>query len=257
MNTEILLIEIGALIGYLIVTWLVSVKLRDVSIIDIAWGPGFGVVALVHFVTGEVHWRAWLVFGLTIIWGGRLAFHIWSRHRGKPEDSRYRKWREEGGQNWWWTSFFRVFLLQGVLLWVIARPLAVSMQTAPEFWTLWDTIGIVIWTIGFIIEMTADGQLAKYLKLQQRESFLRTGLWKYSRHPNYFGEALLWWGFGAFGVAAGYDWILISPVMITLLLRFFSGVPLLERSMRTKPGYNEYSQRTNAFIPWIPKKVSQ
>lgn len=254
MTQSILSIEVGALVTYLFIVWMLSVKLRDVSIIDIAWGPGFSVVAIVHFINGTMHWRGWLVLILTIIWSIRLAWHIWSRHRGKAEDARYQKWRSEGGDGWWWQSFFRVFLLQGVILWVIARPIVIAIQSTPNGWMTWDTAGVVIWLVGFLTETISDHQLTRFLRMKERPSFLTTGLWKYSRHPNYFGEAMLWWGFGLLGVAAGSAWSLISPVVITLLLRFFSGVPLLERTMIAKPGYEAYARRTNAFIPWFVGK---
>lgn len=245
---EILLIGV-----YFTIVWGLSVRKNDVSIVDIAWGPGFLLIALFTYFTHPPTLRGTIVLVLTAIWSIRLATHIYLRHRGKPEDARYRKWREEAGPSWWWQSYFRVFMLQGFILWLVARPLVVSIHSDGLVWQIWDTLAVLLWTIGFLFEVIGDFQLSQFLKRTPREPFLKTGLWRYTRHPNYFGEALLWWGFGLFAVSVGNYWALFSPLIMTVLLRFFSGVPLLEQSMSKKEGYPEYAKKTNAFIPWFPK----
>ncbi|MCX7836322.1 MAG: DUF1295 domain-containing protein [bacterium] len=256
MMPSIVYLEIAIVVVYFTWIWFLSVFKKDVSIVDIAWGIGFLLLALLHFLLQPPTLRGTVVLLLTSIWAVRLSGHIYLRHRGKPEDARYRKWREEGGSSWWWQSYFRVFLLQAAILWIVARPLAVSISAASTAWQLWDSLAVLLWAIGFGFELIGDCQLVRFLKQPDRPPFLRTGLWRYTRHPNYFGEAVLWWGFGLFAVSVGEVWALVSPILITVLLRFFSGVPLLETSMMKKEGYADYCKTTNAFFPWFPKHRS-
>lgn len=241
-------------------TWLVSLPLRNASIADIVWGPGFVVVAWVAWVVGtgggqrggEVRL---LIPLLTTVWGIRLAFHIARRNRGKGEDPRYAKWRSEGGPLWPLRSLFTVFLLQGAILWVVSLPLQAGALADPS--TGWAVAGVLLFLAGFLLEAVADRQLARFkADPANRGRVLDTGVWRYSRHPNYFGDAVVWWGLWALGGAGtGAWWTVVGPILMTLLLRFVSGVALLERSLaESRPGYREYMRRTSPFIPWPPRQ---
>lgn len=240
------------------ILWLVSLLLKNASIVDIFWGLGFIIIAWATFALAPQGYlpRKQIIAALITIWALRLALHIGVRNWGKPEDFRYAKWRQENGPRWWWLSFFQVFLLQGVLMWIISAPL-VAAQTSgfPAILTPLDIIGVLIWTVGFLFESIGDLQLVRFkAKAGNRGKLLTTGVWKYTRHPNYFGEAVLWWGYYVIALAAGAAWTIFSPILMTYLLTKVSGVAMLERSMKQKPGYEEYRQRTSVFVPWFPKK---
>ena len=241
--------------------WVVSLALRNSSIVDIFWGAGFVLTAWVVFLLtpdGAVA-RKWLISLLVTIWGLRLTLHILVRNWGKPEDFRYAAWRKEHGARWWWWSFLQVFLLQGALMWIIVTPIvATHIGAGSARLTIFDGIGIVIWGIGFFFEAVGDWQLTRFkADPANKGKLLTTGVWRYTRHPNYFGDAAQWWGFYFIAVAAGAAWTVFSPILMTLLLVRVSGVALLEKSMAsTKPGYKEYMESTSAFVPWLPKKRS-
>ncbi len=255
---NLFLIAGAIILNLMTILWLLSLALKNSSIVDIYWGIGFIVVAWLAFALAPQGYlpRKQLMAVLVTLWGLRLAFHIGMRNWGKPEDLRYAKWREENGASWWWKSFFQVFLLQGVLMWIISTPLiAAETSGFPAILTPLDAIGILLWSVGFLFESIGDTQLARFKADKSNHGkLLTTGLWRYSRHPNYFGEAVLWWGFYVIALAAGYWWTIFSPILMTFLLMKVSGVAMLERTMKLKPGYEEYMQKTNAFIPWFPKK---
>ncbi len=182
---------------YMITLWLVSLALRNSSIVDIFWGLGFVVAAWAyHALAVQVTARAWLLLAMVTMWGLRLSFYILWRNWGKPEDFRYAKWRGESGGRWWWKSLFQVFLLQGLLLWIISAPLlAAQLGPAADRLTWLDGIALGVWLIGFIFESAGDFQLARFrADPTTRGTVLRTGVWRYTRHPNYFGDATQWWG---------------------------------------------------------------
>lgn len=238
--------------------WARSLRIRDASIMDIAWGPGFLVAVLsAVVVVGNLTDRAvWIVL-LTAIWGFRLAVHIWIRSRGREEDARYAAWRRQAGAAWWWRSWFKVFVLQGVILCVVALPLVVQAVSAgPAFGTVWDSVGLLLWGTGLAIETVADWQLFRFRRTRTSpDEVLDRGLWRYSRHPNYFGETVLWWGFGLMALSVPGGWItLAGPALITWLILRVSGVAMLERfQTRDKPAYADYVRRTSAFLPWKPR----
>lgn len=239
------------------VLWAVSVKRRDASIIDIFWGPGFVLAALVAWLRGGKPggWHL-LLLGMVAVWGLRLAFHIFSRARGKGEDRRYAAMRERHGARFWWLSLFTIFLLQATLVALLAAPL-VLVQLRPILHPAWCLAGFALWLVGFLFEAVADAQLVAFQKdPESRGRVLDSGLWHYSRHPNYFGETVLWWGFGAFALAvAGGAWTLYAPLVVTLLLLRVSGVPMLEAGMEERrPGYRDYILRTPSFVPWFPRR---
>lgn len=247
----------GVLFLFITVLWLFSLLLKNSSIIDIFWGVGFIIIAWLAFtltIQGYLP-RRQLITTLVTIWGLRLALHIGIRNRGKPEDFRYAKWREENGSRWWWFSFIQVFLLQGFLMWVIAAPiLAAQTSGFPAILTPLDWLGTILWLTGFLFESVGDLQLMAFkAHPANKNKILKSGLWKYTRHPNYFGEAVIWWGFYVIALAAGAWWTIFSPVLMTWLLLRVSGVALLERAMKQKPGYKEYMQTTSAFFPWFSR----
>ena len=239
--------------------WLLSLWLKNASIADVFWGSGFVMCCWLYFLQTPdgAPLRKWLVCALVTIWGLRLSIYIFSRNAGKPEDYRYAKWREENGNNWWWRSFFKVFLLQGFLMWLISAPLLAAQISATPAQLIWlDVLAAIIWLTGFFFETVGDWQLAKFKSQpENRGKLMTSGVWRYTRHPNYFGDTAQWWGFFGFALAAGGWWSVFSPVLMTWLIVKISGVAMLESNLReTKPGFAEYVRRTNAFIPWFPKQ---
>jgi steroid 5-alpha reductase family enzyme len=256
MFLEIFLTAGLMILGLMSVLWLVSLVLRNASIVDIFWGPGLIIVTWVAFRLAPGYQpRKELVAALITIWGLRLAIHICLRNWSKPEDFRYARWRDENGVHWWWLSFFQVFLLQGLLMWIMSAPLlAAQVSGFPAILTPLEVLGTSIWTFGLLFESIADFQLTRFrANPADRGKLFMDGLWKFTRHPNYFGEAVVWWGFYIIALAAGNAWTIFSPILITYLLLHVSGVALLEKTMQSKPGYEEYRQRTNAFFPWFPR----
>ena len=245
-----------AILAMMVLLWLLSLALKNASIVDIFWGIGFVIVTWLAFSLGGGYIpRKQLVAALVTIWGLRLALHIGVRNWGKPEDFRYAKWRQENGPRWWWFSFFQVFLLQGVLMWIISAPL-IAAQTSgyPVIITPLDMIGVVLWLIGMFFEALGDLQLMLFkANPANKGKLLTTGVWRFTRHPNYFGESALWWGYYIIALASGSWWTVFSPIIMTWLLLRVSGVAMLERTMKVKPGYEEYMKNTSAFFPWFPK----
>lgn len=244
--------------AYMTLVWLVSLRLRNASIVDSFWGPGFLVVALLGLaLTGAPTWREFLIAGLVATWALRLAAHITIRNRGRGEDWRYRAWREKEPKSFWWRSYPKVFLLQGALLILVATPLLASATVpGPHALTIQDGAGIALWFLGFLFEVVGDEQLRRFkADPAHRGRVCDVGLWKYTRHPNYFGEATLWWGLFLIALSApAAAWSVVGPIAITFLLLRVSGVRLLEKGLKeTKPEYAEYVRRTSPFFPWPPK----
>ncbi|MFP4478413.1 MAG: DUF1295 domain-containing protein [Candidatus Izemoplasmatales bacterium] len=249
------------ILGYFIIFFIIATIIKNNSIVDIGWGLGFVLVAWILFFMGDIYVNTiekLIVNIMVSFWGLRLFYHILKRNAYKEEDFRYKKWREEWGK---WVvprAFLQIFMLQAFFMYVIGIGVyyinLIETQMTIILWLY--IIGIVIWFIGYMFEVIADKQLRDFISREDKESNLMTeGLWKYSRHPNYFGEALLWWGIFAAVLAFDAPIIyLISPLTITLLVRFVSGVPMLEKRMRKKEGWEEYASKTNAFFPWFPSK---
>ncbi len=254
----------GVLIAAIVtLLWILSVRLRDASIIDIFWGPGFFILALFWFIIADRQddsagnpVRSQILLGMVFLWAVRLAWHIGRRNIGKGEDSRYRKWRANNGPHWWLLSYPKVYLLQAILMWVLAVPICVGIASDSNSFSVISLIGVIIWVIGFLFETIADFQLSRFkADPSNKGKLLTTGLWKFSRHPNYFGEATLWFGFWLVVLPVGPWWLVGCPLLMLFLLLKVSGVSLLEESMKTdKPGYSEYIKRTNAFIPWLQRR---
>lgn len=237
--------------------WAASLKLKDASVADVCWGIGFVSLAWLYVaVSPALTPRSWLVAGLITLWGGRLSLHIFRRNHGRGEDPRYRAMRASHGRPFWWRSLFVVFWLQGALLWFVALPVLVAIRAPqPAALTVVDLAGLAVFGVGFAFEVVGDHQLARFtLDPANRGQVLDRGLWRYTRHPNYFGDAALWWGVYLVAAATPGGWqLLLSPLLMTLLLLRVSGVTLLEESLTvSKPGYGEYIARTPAFLPWFP-----
>lgn len=254
---EVYGIGLAVTLGLMVLLWLYSLKLKNSSIVDIFWGAGFVIVNWLYFALTPDGFltRKLLIAILVTLWGLRLTTHIFTRNWGKPEDFRYQKWRQENGSRWWWWSFFQVFLLQGILLWIISVPLlAAQFSPRPASLTFFDYLGLVVWLIGFYFEAMGDYQLSQFLsKPENKGKTMDKGVWRYTRHPNYFGDSAQWWGYYLIAASAGGWWTIFSPIIMTTLLVRVSGVALLEKTMSTKPGYKEYMEKTNAFIPWFPR----
>lgn len=238
--------------------WLLSLPTRNASLADIFWGPGFVLIAWLSFANTHGYLgRKLLLALLTTAWGLRLALHIAWRNWGQGEDRRYQAWRAKRGASFWWVSLFSVFLTQALLLWVVSLSVQLGQAApTPARFTGWDLLGALIWTIGFLFEAVADWQLTRFkADPANRGRVMNRGLWRYSRHPNYFGESLMWWGIFAITLATPYGWwAIISPVVITFLLLKVSGVVLLEKDIgERRPEYREYRETTSAFLPWFPK----
>ena len=253
-----LLLE-ASLIIFVLVTllWLWSVIIKNVSIVDIFWGLGFIIVNIFYFLNSEnPNNRQYIVAILVAVWGLRLASYLAWRNIGKDEDYRYQEFRQDyGPKRYWWVSYFQTFLLQGFLILIISLPL-LAVNSSVEKLNILDYIAILIWCIGFIFEAGGDYQLARFKNnIENKGKVLNIGFWKYTRHPNYFGDATIWVAYALFCIASGHYWQVIGTVIMIFFLIKVSGVALLEKTLKTtKPQYKEYIEKTNAFIPWFPKK---
>ena len=253
-------LALGVIMAFMTALWLVSIPLRNVSIIDLFWGAGFVVCAVLYGWKVDV-WgpRHVLVASMAAVWGVRLSVYLAWRNIGKGEDFRYRKFREDAGEDrYWWYSLPTVFWLQGILMWLISAPLLGAQLDAEGELGILDVVAALVWLVGFIFEAGSDLQLAIFKsKPENKGKLLTSGFWRYTRHPNYFGDACLWWGFGLFSVAAGRPIAALGALFMTGLIVKVSGVALLEGSMKSqKPGYEEYMKKTSSFIPWFPKASS-
>lgn len=243
---------IAALVILVMVTalWAVSVPLRNASIIDLFWGPLFVAVAWVLLpASGAFHVKSYLVTLLVTLWGLRLASHLVTRNLGHGEDRRYRRWREAGGADWWLKSYYRVYLLQAGIAVLVAAPL-VAAFVRPDTFNALNLLGVGIWALGFLYELVADVQLVQFkAQPDNRGRILDTGLWGLSRHPNYFGDAVQWWGLGLVAVSAATWWALLGPIVMTAFFLTLSN-DVLERDMKQRhPKYADYITNTPAFFP--------
>ena len=258
--TRVFLVTILLTIGLMLQVWLVSVIKRDVSIIDIVWGLGFVLITWGALGVGRgAGPRPLLVGALVTGWGVRLAGYLLWRNWGAPEDYRYRGLRARHGERFIWVSLYLVFGLQAALMWVVSLPLQVAVTAPrPETLTWLDGVGVACWCIGVTFEAIGDWQLARFkADSGNAGKVMNRGLWAYTRHPNYFGDAVVWWGYGLMACATpGGIWTVIGPALMTLLLLRISGVALLERKLvKTRPDYDDYKRKTNAFFPWFPRPL--
>lgn len=250
-----------------ITTWyFIALKIKDNGIADVAWGGGFITLSIINFFywlyntnninnTPNILIKKLLLLTLILIWGIRLSAHIYARNKHrKTEDFRYKKWREEWGNNWKWQTFWKVFMLQGLFMNIIALPLIFFFsQNISPHWSSIEFWGIILFLLGFYFEAVADWQLLQFKKNKDNANKIMTlGLWKHSRHPNYFGEILIWWGIYLSCYCAPYSWLcIISPITISWLIVNVSGVPMLEKKYSSNPDYNLYKQNTPALVPFL------
>jgi len=242
---------------YMTGLFLVALARKDNSLADIGWGIGFILVTALGFYL-EPGWtsRHILVAGLVFIWGLRLALHILLRNRKRGEDFRYAKWREDWGKRFVLRSYLQVFLLQGAILLVISYSIMVVDHSPDPGLTPLDAAGFAVWLLGFFFEAVGDRQLQTFKRDPANKGrIIMSGLWKFTRHPNYFGEAAMWWGLFLIALSVENGWTaVISPVAITFMLLRVSGVTMLEKKYRGNREFEEYAKTTSAFIPWFPKK---
>lgn len=238
------------------IAFVISIIRKRNDVADIAWGLGFVAVAwLSYYLTDSANSRGILVNILITIWGLRLALHIFLRQRGHGEDFRYKAWRESWGKWFLVRSYFQVYILQGMLLFLISTPVIWANFRVAEF-QVFDLIGLTLFLIGFFFEAVGDYQLTAFKKKEENKGrIIQTGLWKFTRHPNYFGEVVLWWGIFFFALSLPLGYVSISsPVLVTILLLFVSGIPMLEKKYENDPEFIEYKKRTSAFFPMPVKR---
>jgi len=244
------------ILGYMTLVFALSLLLKRNDIADIAWGLGFLICAFYSYLfLGDTFGRSLLVLFLVAMWAFRLFLHILLRNKGKAEDPRYAQWRKDWGKWFVPRTFFQVFILQGVLMLAVVLPAVVSILFGGEITAL-DYVGVAIWLIGFIFESLGDYQLSQFIKNPNNKGkVLQTGLWRFTRHPNYFGEVTMWWGIWIIAISAPLAWLtVLGPVTITFLILFVSGIPLLENRKKGNPEFEEYKKHTSVFFPLPPKK---
>jgi len=257
---NVLLMEVIVVIFYMTIWFLIAQVLRRNDVADIAWGTGFILTALSAMIFTEgIAPRGLFVMFLVMLWGVRLACHIFFRNRGKDEDNRYRKWRQGWGKHPVIRAYFQVFFLQGLLIVVISLPVTIIIKSAPNPISVFDFLGVCIWFAGFAFESVGDYQLIKYKSNPANKGKIMTrGLWTYTRHPNYFGEVALWWGVYFIALSVPWGWAtILGPVTITYLILKVSGIPLLEEKYKDNPEFQKYKKRTSVFFPLPPRKETQ
>lgn len=259
--TGLLLINLLIVLAFVALLWLISLPLRDVSIIDLFWGFGFVVIA--WSTLAMVYTKlppAIVLLVMVTLWGLRLTGYLVWRNWGHVEDRRYAAMRQKHGSSFWWVSFLTVFLLQAVLMWVISFPVQMAManptwHASSSGWVLL-IVGCLIWLTGLLFEAIADYQMARFKSRPDSSGkVMDQGLWRYSRHPNYFGNFCIWWGIYVVACSAGAAWTIFSPILMTFLLLRVSGVTLLEKDIsQRRQGYEDYVRRTSTFFPLPPKR---
>ncbi|MBU0750308.1 DUF1295 domain-containing protein [Patescibacteria group bacterium] len=257
----VLLTVLGILFVYMSLAFIMSLITRDNGIADIAYGGGFVLVVWSAYLLGAPGLLSLIACILVSVWALRLSTRIFLRNHGKTEDFRYKKWREEWGSTFVVRSFLQVFMLQGLVIFIVSLPVSLlAIYGTMAGVNSLALAGIAVWLVGFFFEAVGDAQLGAFIKRPENKGkIMNQGLWKYTRHPNYFGESVMWWGLaivsvsvlgnGLLGLAA-----LAGPVLITFLLLKVSGVPMLEARMAGNPAWEEYAKKTSVFIPLPPKK---
>jgi steroid 5-alpha reductase family enzyme len=250
-------IQLCVVWAYMTTWFFIAVRLQKNDVADIAWGGGFIVAAVTAIaLQNALTPRAVLIFLLVLVWGVRLIAHIGARNIGKPEDPRYRQWRQDWGTHTAIRSFFQIFLFQGLLLLIISIPATYCIMSESRPLSLLDLVGFAAWLTGFLFETVGDRQLATFKKDPANKGRIMTsGLWKCTRHPNYFGEVLLWWGIYIIALSVPGGWMtIIGPLTITVLILWVSGIPLLENKYKGNAEFEEYKRTTSAFFPLPPER---
>jgi len=244
------------LVGMAFLTWIVSLVKRDVSIVDSVWSVFFLAAMLVYYFNPSVNGsRSTLAMILIGTWSLRLCAYLTWRNWGQPEDRRYQAIRRTNEPHFNFKSLTIIFLFQAILAWVISLPILPVLKSSQALGFL-DVLGMLLFIFGLVFESLADWQMSRFKALpDSKGQVMDQGLWRYSRHPNYFGEFCVWWGFYLLALSADASpWLLFSPLLMSFLLMKVSGVPLLEKDLiDRRPGYREYQKRTNCFFPGLPK----
>jgi steroid 5-alpha reductase family enzyme len=249
------LVALGVAAVAMVLTAYAAKRAGRVSVVDVTWGLALAAIAVVMAVVGTgTPWRRWLVAVLVLVWGARLARHIFSRSRGAGEDPRYAELLGDGGFR---AAITKVFLTQGLAICLVSLPvLTAAHWDVAVTWLVW--VGVVVWAVGVFFEAVGDAQLAAYKRDPDRPRIMHRGLWGWTRHPNYFGDACLWWGIWVVGGAASGFWpglvSVLAPLAMTHLLRNVTGAKLLERTMSQRPGWDEYAARVPLFFPRPPRR---
>ena len=239
---------------YMVINFAIGLIKKKNSIVDVAYGYGFLILALYSLLTHQIGLTQVVTTTLVAAWAIRLSSRIYSRNKDKPEDFRYANWRA----TWTWfktRSFFQIYMLQGALIVLISSSVLFINSSNTETLS-WSIVGGIIWLIGYFFEVRGDYELDEFIKNPENKGkILMSGLWKYTRHPNYFGEVVMWWGIWviALGIPNGF-WTIISPLTITILILKVSGIPMLEARYKDDAQYQLYASKTNSFFPWKPKK---
>jgi steroid 5-alpha reductase family enzyme len=249
---------IAMVLGFHVLLWfVVGLYLKRNDVADFAWGLAFISAAVSTYLTApHSGLRSGIVLTLVCIWGVRLSFHIAQRLRSHPEDRRYEAWRKAWGKHVHIRAFFQIYLLQTVLAGIVVSPALIAIRAPIESFTLYDFVGITLWIVGFVFEVVGDRQLRVFMvNRKSPQEVLTTGLWKYTRHPNYFGESLMWFGLFVVGLSLGWNGLygIIGALTIYTLVRYISGVPLLEKTMMENEAYRIYAQKTSVFFPWLSR----
>lgn len=248
---------------YITILFFIALFKKDNSIMDIAYGPAFiftsCILSLLALSLFPLEFHSLLILILMVLWGTRLSARIYSKNKGKPEDFRYAVWRDlwmsKGKFYFYARSYIQIFLLQGVIVSLVLLPFTLTLTTVYQASSLL-VAGFLLWIFGFIFESVGDAQLDSFIKDKNpsKGTIMKSGLWKYTRHPNYFGEATMWVGIAciAFSVSGNIA-VFLSPLVITYLLLFVSGIPMLEKKWAGVPEWEVYKSKTSAFIPLPPK----
>lgn len=248
----------GVIVVFVSLLFLFSIVVKRNDIADIAWGIGIFIVALVSFMSMEnIPTLSIVLLVLAGLWGGRLSLRIFLRNIKKPEDYRYKKWRDEWGKWFYPRSYLQVYVLQGALMIVVGYPfIHASVYGVSESLGVWQFIGLGVWVIGYFFEVVGDWQLDTFIHSKPEPgTVLSSGLWKYTRHPNYFGEVTMWWGIWLMVAPLSFGYFaLVSPIVITFLILKVSGIPMLEKRFEGNPQFEEYKKRTSAFFPLPSRK---
>jgi steroid 5-alpha reductase family enzyme len=253
MIAKLLIVDAVLLLVYMTLCFLLAWGRRRLDTVDTAWGLGFVAIAWAVELQ-RASPRSLLIAILVSLWGIRLAVHIGRRSLGRDsDDRRYAELSAKWRGNFWLEAYLRVFLLQGALVWLVSLPVVMAAGSRIAGLSWLSVAGAVIWLIGFGFETAADRQLANFLQLQDRPKVLQTGLWRYSRHPNYFGELTQWWAIGLIALQARGGWLgLAGPLVLSLLIIFVSGIPPIEKRRQKDPEYRAYRDRTSPLIPLPP-----
>ena len=248
-----------AVAGCMGALWLLSLALRNASIVDVFWGLGFVVIAALSLLRtpGDGTPRRWLLAAMVGLWGLRLAGHLLWRNAGHGEDPRYQAMRRHWGARFWWVSLASVFALQGVLMWIVSLPVQLGLFAPGGPLGALDALGALLFAQGLFFETLGDWQLARFKADPANAGrVMDRGLWRFTRHPNYFGDVCVWWGIFAVALATPYgSWSVVGPALMSFLLLRVSGVPMLERSIgKRRPDYARYAERTSAFLPRPPRR---